>query len=159
MRDKRHRALALEWLFRQRRRASHNADIWDLRFHRDKYLERIWQQVDCGACRLLPPQLIRTGKQDDIVLWAAADALVMKWVALEIKDLLPLQSRCVHTAGHRGGRESLAEITHYLSQGSRFVWRTDIRGYYRHIRKTQLWHHVCRFVRSPVLQNIIKQYI
>ncbi|HAG4603590.1 TPA: hypothetical protein G8410_004090 [Salmonella enterica] len=27
------------------------------------------------------------------------------------------------------------------------------------IRKEQLWHHVCRFVRSPVLQNVIKQYI
>lgn len=93
------------------------------------------------------------------MLWSAADALVMKWVALEIKDQLPLQSRCVHTAGHRGGRDSLAEITQTLALGARFVWRTDIRGYYRHIRKQQPWHHVCRFVSSPVLQNIIKQYI
>ena len=153
------RDAALAWLFRQRRRASHNADIWDLRFHRDTYLKRIWQQVDNGEYRLLPPQLIRTGKQDDIVLWSAADALVMKWVALEIKDQLPLQSRCVHTVGHRGGRDSLAEITQTLAQGARFVWRTDIRGYYRHIRKEQLWHHVCRFVSSSVLLNIIKQYI
>ncbi|MEF4154878.1 hypothetical protein U9042_22475 [Escherichia coli] len=89
------RDVALAWLLRQRRRASHNADIWDLRFHREKYLNHIWQQVDNGEYRLLPPQLIRTGKQDDIVLWSAADALVMKWVALEIKDLLPLQSQCV----------------------------------------------------------------
>ncbi|ELO3113797.1 transposase, partial [Escherichia coli] len=153
------RVAATDWIYRQRRRASHNADIWHLRFHREKYPERIWQQVDNGEYRLLPPQLIRTGKQDDIVLWSAADAMVMKWVALEIKDLLPLQSRCVHTAGHRGGRDSLAEITQTLAQGARFVWRTDIRGYYRHIRKEQLWHHVCRFVRSPVLQNVIKQYI
>ncbi|MEC9683038.1 reverse transcriptase domain-containing protein [Escherichia marmotae] len=153
------REVAAEWIYRQRRRASHNADIWHLRFHRGMYPERIWQQVDNGEYRLLPPQLIRTGKQDDIVLWSAADAMVMKWVAMEIQDLLPLQSRCVHTAGHRGGRGSLAEITQTLAQGARFVWRTDIRGYYRHIRKEQLWHHVCRFVRSPVLQNIIKQYI
>lgn len=118
-----HRELAQAWLFRQRRRASHNADIWHLRFHREKYLGRIWQQVDNGEYRLLPPQLIRTGKQDDIVLWSAADAMVMKWVALEIKVLLPLQSRCVHTAGHRGGRDSLAEITQTLAQGARFVWR------------------------------------
>ncbi|WP_414458289.1 DsbA family protein [Escherichia marmotae] len=59
-------------------------------------------EQDYGEYRLLSPQLIRTGKQDDIVLWSAADAMVMKWVALEIKELLPLQSRCVHTAGHRG---------------------------------------------------------
>lgn len=153
------RDVALAWLLRQRRRASHNADIWDLRFHREKYLNHIWQQVDNGEYRLLPPQLIRTGKQDDIVLWSVADALVMKWVALKIKDLLPLQSRCVHTAGHRGGRDSLAEITQKLAESARFVWRTDIRGYYLHIRKQQLWHHVCRFIRSPMLQNIIKQYI
>lgn len=116
------RDVALAWLFRQRRRASHNADIWHLRYHREKYLNHIWQQVDNCEYRLLPPQLIRTGKQDDIVLWSAADALVMKWVALEIKDLLPLQSRCVHTAGHRGGRDSLAEITQTLAQGARFDW-------------------------------------
>ncbi|HAW7892895.1 TPA: transposase, partial [Escherichia coli] len=81
------REVAAEWIYRQRRRASHNADIWHLRFHREKYPERIWQQVDNGEYRLLPPQLIRTGKQDDIVLWSAADAMVMKWVAMEIQDL------------------------------------------------------------------------
>ena len=81
--DNHHRDLAQAWLFRQRRRASHNADIWYLRFHQEKDLQRIWQQVDNGEYRLLPPQLIRTGPQDDIVLWSAADAMVMKWVALE----------------------------------------------------------------------------
>lgn len=153
------RNLALAWLIRQRSRASHNADIWDLRFNLDKNLERIWRQVDSGEYRLLPPKLIRTGKQEGVVQWSAADAMVMKWVSLEIKDLLPLQSQCVHTAGHRGGRDSLAGISQTLEQGARFVWRTDIRGYYRHIRKQQLWLHVCRFVHSPVLQNVIKQYI
>ena len=94
----------------------------------DTYLKRIWQQVDNGEYRLLPPQLIRTGKQNDIVLWSAADVLVMKWVAQEIKDLRPLQSRRVHTTGHRGGRDSLVEIAQMLKQGARFVWRADIRG-------------------------------
>lgn len=104
VRDK--RAFALAWLFRQRRRASHNSDIWDLRFHLDKYLERIWRQVDSGKYQMLPPRLIRRRKQDGVVQWAAADALVMKWVALEIKGLLPLHSRCVHTTRHRGGRDN-----------------------------------------------------
>lgn len=99
MSSNQHRELALAWLLRQRCQASHKADIWDLRFHRDIYLERIWRQVDNGEYRMLPPQLIRTGKQDDIVLWSATDAIVMKWVALETKDLLPLQRRCIHTAG------------------------------------------------------------
>ncbi len=112
-----HRDFALAWLLRQRCRSSHNADIWHLFFHREKYLKCIWKQVDNCEYRLLPPQLIRTGKQDDIVLWSAADAMVMKWVTLEIKDLLPLQSRCVHTAGHHGGRDSLTEITQMLAQG------------------------------------------
>ncbi|EKI2868797.1 hypothetical protein PD357_005077 [Escherichia coli] len=34
------REVAAEWIYRQRRRASHNADIWHLRFHREKYPER-----------------------------------------------------------------------------------------------------------------------
>ncbi|HFW6977524.1 reverse transcriptase domain-containing protein [Escherichia coli] len=113
-----------------------------------------------GKYRLSPARVHRRSlKGDAIVQWSAADALVMKWVALKIKNSLPVQDSCVHVAGHHGGRDSLRKITSALSEGARFVWRTDIRGYYRHIRKPMLWAHVCRFVNDPILQSLIQQYI
>ena len=155
-----YRAEAWEWLIRQRRHAPHNADIWDLRFHKDKYLPALWLKVTQGKYRLSPARVHRRSlKGDAIVQWSAADALVMKWVALKIKNSLPVQDSCVHVAGHHGGRDSLSKITSALSEGTRFVWRTDIRGYYRHIRKPMLWAHVCRFVTDPILQSLIRQYI
>lgn len=56
------------------------------------------------------------------------DALVLKWVSLQLNGKLPLSPRCTHTAGHRGGRTGLQEIPTHLSVGYRFMYRTDIRG-------------------------------
>ncbi|EPB4371631.1 hypothetical protein ACRPLT_004377 [Citrobacter freundii] len=39
------------------------------------------------------------------------------------------------------------------------VYRTDIRGYYRHIQKAQLYNHLCRFVDEPALRQLLHQYL
>ncbi|WP_247152015.1 reverse transcriptase domain-containing protein [Escherichia coli] len=39
------------------------------------------------------------------------------------------------------------------------MYRTDIRGYYRHISKAQLKRHVERFVPEQHLRQVIHQYI
>ena len=59
----------------------------------------------------------------------------------------------------RGGRNGLQAITACLKDGYRFMYRTDIRGYYRHISKAQLKHHTARFVPEPHLRSLICQYI
>lgn len=55
--------------------------------------------------------------------------------------------------------DSLAVIAQAIHGGARFVYRTDIRGYYRHIQKPQLYHHLCRFVPEPALHNLLHQYL
>lgn len=91
--------------------------------------------------------------------WSARDALVLKWVSLQLKGKLPLSPRCTHTAGHRGGRDGLMDITTHLREGYRFMYRTDIRGYYQHISKAQLKRHTDRFVQARPLRALIHQYI
>ncbi|MCQ5477324.1 reverse transcriptase domain-containing protein [Escherichia coli] len=39
------------------------------------------------------------------------------------------------------------------------MYRTDIRGYYRHINKGQLKRHVDRFIPEPNLRVLIHQYV
>ncbi|MGF3666999.1 reverse transcriptase domain-containing protein [Salmonella enterica] len=145
---------------RQRRLAPVHADIWDLRFHWQRENPRLYRQVLNGEYRLSPLQVFRSRQgTSSVAVWTSRDALVLKWVALMIRAGLPVHENCVHVAGHHGGRDSLARIAQSVRDGAAFVWRTDIRGYYRHIRKDMLCAQVCRSVREPVLQELTRQFI
>lgn len=136
------------------------ADIWHLRFHWERELPRLIRETESGTYRLSPMQVIRRkAGQESLVQWNARDALVLKWVSLQLNGKLSLSPLCTHTAGHRGGRDGLQEITAYLREGYRFMYRTDIRGYYRHINKAQLKRHTERFVPERHLRQLIHQYI
>lgn len=151
---------AYDWLCRSRKRAGHNADIWDLRFHWPGEQDALFRQVTDGTYRLSPMRIVRNHRHNQsLAQWSARDALALKWAALQITGRLPLQAACTHVKGHRGGRDSLAAIAQAIREGARFVYRADIRGYYRHIQKAQLYHHLCRFVPEPALQNLLYQYL
>lgn len=123
--------------------------------------ERLYQLAVSGAYVLSPMQVIyRQGPSSESwAQWSARDALVLKWVSLLIKDSLPIQDSCMHVAGRRGGRDSLCGITQCITEGARYVYRTDIRGYYQHIRKEQVYGHICRYIRQVVLRDLVHQYL
>ncbi|EAT7400340.1 transposase [Salmonella enterica] len=151
---------AWEWLCRQRRHAPVHADIWDLRFHWQRENPRLYREVLSGAYRLSPLQVIRSrGCSVPVAVWSSRDALVLKWVALMIQKYLPVHENCVHVAGHHGGRDSLIRIAQSVQGGAGFVYRTDIRGYYRHINKRMLYAQICRSVQQPVFRELINQFI
>lgn len=87
------------------------------------------------------------------VQWSAHDALVLKWVAMQVDGKLPRNLHCHHLKGHGGVSGSTQCVSSAWQSGEwRYVYRTDIRGYYRHILKHQVagqlqWHiddAVCR---------------
>lgn len=102
--------LAWLWLRARRKHAPHNADIWHLCHHVERLLPQIWQQVDEGTYRLSPMlQVITTrlGQEtDSLVMWSAADALVLKWVSIMVALHLPVHPGCLHMQGgaHRSVR-------------------------------------------------------
>lgn len=116
-----------------------------------------------GAGREIPafsdadiPPVRRAG----LAQWSAADALVLKWCALHIDGKLPVHDRCEHQRGNGGYVSSVRRVREaLLSDDYRFVFRTDIRGYYRHIRKKQLWLQVSRFVTDERILPLIRQYL
>lgn len=92
-------------------------------------------------------------------MWSAMDALVLKWVALQVESKLPRPEACHHLKG-KGIRQNLREVSHALhSKQYRFVHRTDLRGYYRNINKVQLTSLLSRYVTDPICYELIIQYI
>ncbi|MFV8809231.1 reverse transcriptase domain-containing protein [Yersinia enterocolitica] len=150
---------AYQWLYHCRRNAPANADVWHLRFHWAAQGMRLLEQVCSGQYKLSPMLVIRQG-QDSWAQWCARDALVLKWVALQIVKDLPIHQRCAHVKGHGGVRRSIADVAACLQHEEwRFVYRTDIRGYYRHIRKQQVLSQINWRVQSPILRDLLKQYL
>lgn len=150
---------AYNWLCMSRIKSGHNADIWDLRFKWPHEGNLIFFQINAGVYQLSPMRIIHSRYGEAVAQWSARDALVLKWVALKIKGRLPVQDVCAHVAGQRGGRTSLAMTAQAISGGARYVYRTDIRGYYRNINKSQLLNHLYRFIHEPALRSLLYQYV
>ena len=74
---------------------------------------------------LLRRVTLRNGEEVD--LWSARDAVVMKAVALVLPQHLPLSTRCTHLKGHGGLKHAVREVLKALPQ-HRFVLKTDVRA-------------------------------
>jgi len=135
-----------------------------VRFHWEAQGEALWRAVRSGAYRLRAMQCWRTHEGEQVAMWDAQDALVLKYVALKISACLPVHPRCEHLKGHGGRKASLHRIAAALEHGlgdevMQFVCRTDIRGYYQHIRKPMLMNLLMRHVDDPCLLSVLEQYV
>jgi hypothetical protein len=149
---------ALAWLRKTRKHQPHNADIWQLQFNRDAFQSSIYDSVLRAEWRLAPMQVIRRQDSQSVAVWRAADALVLKWVALKIAALLPSHSVCHHLMG--GGQHSVRTVGSALAEGRyRYVFRTDIRGYYASVRKDEVWQMLAYFVSDPPCLSLLRQYL
>lgn len=146
------------WLQMSRSKAPPDADVWHLRHHWGTVLPVLRQQLAAGGYRLSPVQVVKGQKKK--VLWTARDALVLKWVAQRLTPLLPVHPRCEHVKGHGGGKASVARLHNALSGGEyRYVFRTDIRGYYGAINKSRVLCQLRQYVEDPVLTDLVAQYL
>ncbi len=148
---------AFDWLCMRRKTAPDNADIWDLRFHWATRKPQLLRELQTGSYQLKPMQIV--GK-DRHVMWSAENALVLKWLALDLANTLPLHSHCEHIKGHGGGKASIQQRHDDITQiGYRWVCRTDIKGYYQHINKTTLFRQLQQHVTRPAYLNLLSQYL
>ncbi|MEB7886352.1 hypothetical protein [Serratia fonticola] len=107
--------------------------------------------------RLSPIQVYRR-RNKSWVQWSAHDALVLKWAAMQVEEQLPRNAHCHHLKGYGGVSGSTQCVASVWGSGEwRYVYRTDILGYYRHILKHQVagqlhWHIDDAVCRSLCLQ-------
>lgn len=152
---------AWHWLCDARKDAPANADIWHLRYHWRTTRDTLLSQLLNGEYRLQPMLLTKKRPyQDRQVMWGAQDALVLKWTSLLITPHLDLHPRCEHVKGHGGGPQSVQRMAQAIkTHGYAWVCRTDVKGYYQHIRKDRLMAQVRQQIPDPVLQALIHQYV
>ncbi|WP_438499657.1 hypothetical protein [Pantoea ananatis] len=153
---------AWHWLCNQRRHVPDNTDIWHLRHHANTLLPLIRRQVEGGVYQLSPMQTVRcyaAGREcDTVIMWSAADALVLKWAALTLSPSLPVHTHCLHLQG--GTHHAVGRVAQQLKTGEwQYVYRTDIRGYYRHIQKTMAWQIWQSITQDPACLNLLYQYL
>ncbi|QLK63802.1 transposase (plasmid) [Enterobacteriaceae bacterium Kacie_13] len=150
---------AYNWLCKQRRKAPPNSDVWHLRFHWQRDGEAFRSKVERGEYRLKPMRIVSRLADEPIAMWDADDALVLKWVTLQVQNKLPVHPCCHHVKGY-GVKYSHRQVIAALDSGEyHFMYRTDIKGYYRHIRKDQLKELIRVWIRDLILRDLIFQYI
>ena len=118
---------AYEWLCRRRRDYSANADVWSLRRRWDDEKERIKSDLVAGDYRFSLLSRITLANGDEVDLWSARDALVLKALSIVLARHLPVSRRCTHLKGHGGAKYAVREVCDHL-KANRFVLKTDVKS-------------------------------
>lgn len=120
--------MAFTWLCQQRKKWPAAADVWDLRARWPEAKAQLQAELCAEQFRfeVLSRITLLTGEEMD--LWSARDALVLKALALMLGARLPLSRRCVHVKGHGGTKAAVRQVLAQLPQ-HRFVLKTDVKSY------------------------------
>jgi RNA-directed DNA polymerase len=99
---------------------------------------------------------LRSGEEVD--LWSARDAVVMKALALVVAQHLPLAKPCTHVKGHGGLKGAVRPVLAKLPQ-ARFILKTDVQS-----SEASIDHHVLRtrlaaHITDDRVLNLIGQYL
>jgi len=120
---------AFAWLCRQRKDWPAACDVWDLCARWPAAKAELQAELRAEEFRfgLLSRVSLPTGEEVD--LWSARDALVLKALALVVGARLPFPPRCMHVKGHGGAKAAVRQLLAQLPQ-QRFVLKTDVKSYY-----------------------------
>lgn len=113
---------ANDWLCRRRRDFPAHDDVWDLRRHWSREKDRVRTDLLTGRFRFGLLSKITLANGDDVGLWPARDALVLKAMAMVLAKHLPISPRCTHVKGHGGGKAAVAR-RYDLNAKLLFNWR------------------------------------
>ena len=87
---------AYAWLCHQRRRWPDASDVWSLRRNWTAEKTRLQADLRSGRFRLGLQERVMRVNGEEIDLWSARDALVLKALALVLGEHLPISRQCVH---------------------------------------------------------------
>jgi len=149
---------AFAWLCRPRRDYSANSDVWSFRRGWLREKAQIKDQLLSGNYRfsLLSRVTLKDGDETD--LWSARDALVLKTLALVLRDHLPVSRRCTHVKGNGGAKYAVRQVSEYLP-ANRYVLRTDVKSYYASIDHLLLLDLLAVHIRDRRVLNLLGQYL
>ena len=149
---------AYQWLCKRRRDYPARADVWSFRQRWEQEKERLKAELLEGRYRLGLLSRITLANGEQIDLWSARDALVLKCLSRILAQRLPLSRHCTHLKGHGGAKGAVRQVLGQLGQ-HRFLMRTDVRSYYASIDHQLLLDRLERFIPDRRVLNLIGQYL
>jgi hypothetical protein len=149
---------AFAWLCHQRRAWPPDADVWRFRQRWSEEKTRLREALLGGTyeVELLSRVTLQNGEEVD--LWSARDAVVMKALALVLPQHLPLSPRCAHLKGHGGLKYTVGEVLKALPQ-YRFVLKTDVRSYYASMDHQLVLDRLAVYIGDRAVLNLLGQYL
>ncbi len=144
---------AYDWLCRRRRAYPADADVWSFRQGWAREKDRLKAALAAGRFRfgLLTRITLKDGEEID--LWSARDALVLKALAIVLAKHLPVSPRCTHVKGHGGAKAAVRQMMRHLP-ANRFVLRTDVKSYYASIDHFLLLDQLAEYVKDRRVLNL-----
>ena len=149
---------AYEWLCRRRRDYSANADVWSLRRRWSHEKGVIKHDLRSGRYRFSLLSRVTLRNDEELDLWSARDALVLKALALVLSKHLPLSRRCTHLKGHGGAKYAVREVRDHLP-ANRFVLKTDVKSYYASVDHLVLLGQLALHIKDWRVLNLLSQYL
>jgi len=150
---------AYQWLCDKRAHHHFNADVWQVRrwWHEKKPM---LQQLLLSGRYLFRELRLFRGEDQMIECWSSMDALVLKAIALVLGEHLKphLSQRCFNVAGNGGMKAAVREVGANLSK-YKFVFRTDVKGYYASINHHILMEQVGQYVEDDAVKALLWGYL
>ena len=148
---------AFAWLCQRRKRDPPHADVWNLRRYWPTEKARIQHELRTGIYRfglLDRVACVRDGQREDLDLWAARDAVVLKALSLLLPTVLPLSKRCTHLKGHGGAKYAVRQALAHLPR-CEYVLKTDVQSYYASIDHPLLLDRLARYIPDRGVLTLI----
>ncbi len=120
---------AYDWLCQRRRDYPADADVWSFRHGWAREKDRLKTALAVGRFRFGLLTRITLADGDEVDLWSARDALVLKALTIVLAGALPVSARCTHVKGHGGAKAAVRQAHNHLTANS-FVLRTDVKSFY-----------------------------
>jgi hypothetical protein len=95
---------------------------------------------------------------EEVDLWSARDALVLKALTMVLADVLPVSARCTHVKGHGGAKAAVRQVHNHLTANS-FVLRTDVKSFYASIDHLLLMDRLAFYIGDRHILNLLGQYL
>ena len=152
---------AFTWLCQCRKGWPPDADVWRLRRDWSQDKTQLREELLAGTYQvglLDRVMLSREGTVEEIDLWPARDALVMKALAELLEEYLPLSPCCMHLKGHGGQKGAVRLVLEALPQ-HQFVFKTDVQSYYASISHNVLLDRLTIYICDQRILGLIIQYL
>ena len=149
---------AFTWLCKRRRDYPDHADVWEFRRNWPQEKDRIRAELPSGRYRFGLLDRVALANGDEIDLWSARDALVLKALTIVLSDILPVSPRCTHIKGHGGAKAAVRQVMAALAT-NRFVMRSDVKSYYASIDHFLLLDRLAVHIKEKPVLNLIGQYL